>query len=322
MRERWLPHFPNYERARGVEEVTPDIREHEFMERFVLRHHPCVVRGGAKHWPAVGKWNVAVLRASAGDMPVGTDYGFRFEPIPLYSLDMVVDVFSPLNGPMTLGAFLDQVEDEHHPYIQLNSEPIARFRELADDVGGFTFFDLEKHPARFYPDRLFLARAGYTDWHVHTGDETFTAQVCSPKEFLILPPDQATFDAIAPMARRGVWRIPPVYWPKSFAELVPYRVTLEPGDVIYIPMHWWHAAESTDNGLNVTIAHCFRTPVRWLSDLRLPNARFSVLINAGLSALLSAAARDARPLARALRLAAMTVGGFPVSLFHNRRVEW
>src|SRR5262245_50261153 len=120
MRVRWLPRFPNYDRAYEVEVVQADLSEPDFMERFVLRHRPCVVRGGAKHWPAVKKWDVELLRSAAGDLAIGKDYALRLEPIPLYSLDRILDFVAPLNGPLTLAGFLDQVVSNDYPYVQLN----------------------------------------------------------------------------------------------------------------------------------------------------------------------------------------------------------
>jgi hypothetical protein len=323
MRCRWLSHFPNYGRAREIEQVAPGISEADFMARFILRHRPCVVRGGARHWPAVGKWNVELLRQAVGDVPVGRNFGFRLEPTPQYSLeDLLRTILQPLDGAMTYADFFDQVVSGDYPFVQLSSEPLRALRGLLNDVEGFAFFDLARHPARFYPDRLFLARAGYTDWHAHTGDETLTVQICGAKEFLLLPPDQATFRAMRPLSRRGVWRVPSIYWPAAFAALVPWRVALEPGDVVYIPMHWWHAAESADDALNVSLARVFRTPLRWLADLRLPNARFSVTANLLLGALHSARTLDVAPVRQALRLAWLTLGGFPLSLALNRSAEW
>ena len=56
MQTRWLPQFPNSDRALPVEEVDASLSEAEFLERFVLRHRPCVIRGAVSHWRAVGRW--------------------------------------------------------------------------------------------------------------------------------------------------------------------------------------------------------------------------------------------------------------------------
>jgi hypothetical protein len=321
MRRRWLPRFPNYDHSHLVEEVTSEITEDEFFERFVSRHRPCVVRGGAKSWPAVGKWSAGTLRSAMGDVSVGAWGGYAHEPVAGYSLDTYL-LGNRATAKMTFADFLDQAASDEHPCLLLFSEPFSSFRAVAGDLAGFDFLDLEKHRARTYGDRLFLGRSGYTDWHTHICDETLTVQVCGPKEFLMLPPDSQTWKAMMPVARRGVWRTPSLYWSAEFSRLVPWRATLDPGDVIYIPMHWWHAAEGTDDQLNVTVAKTFRTPLEWLSDFRLPNVRMVFFANPALGALNSIVFMSLRPLVRELRTALVTIAGIPRALARRNKIEW
>ncbi|CAN0252494.1 unnamed protein product, partial [Ectocarpus sp. 8 AP-2014] len=39
----------------------------------------------------------------------------------------------------------------------------------------------------------------------------------------------------------------------QFAEAHPLAVTLEPGDVLFVPKHWWHFVEATDTSLSVNV---------------------------------------------------------------------
>jgi hypothetical protein len=177
---------------------------------------------------------------------------------------------------------------------------------LTEDLGAIGFLDRDALPAYFYGNRFFISKRGYTDWHVHFGDETLTAQLQGTKEFLLLPPDSATFSTMLGMSRRGVWKTPVPCWPEDFATLRAYRVVLQPGDAVYIPMHWWHAAEAVGDDINITFARVFGTPTRWLSDIRLANVRFSLvasLLFAVAESLRSRRPRHIRPL---LRLAWMT----------------
>lgn len=322
MQSRRLPSFPNYDRAQPLDVITPDIGETAFVERYVSLHRACVIRGAAKHWPAIRKWNVAIMRSHLKDVPVGESFGLRYEPMPLYSLDILREMLSPLNAPITYGDFFDMVESRERPCVQLNSEPVGRLGALLDDLGDLTFLDIAKRPARFYYDRLFLSRGAYTDWHMHLMDETITVQVCGPKEILMLSPDASTYDAMFPICRRGVWQVPKFYWTKEFAALVPWRGVLEPGDAVYIPVNWWHALESLDDELNVTLAKVFATPLEWLGDLRLKNVRLSTQLSLLVGPILSASSRSVGPLADALRSTALTLAGFPLSLARNRRSAW
>jgi hypothetical protein len=314
-RRRWLPDFPNYERARPVPETSASISEADFRSTYVEQHQPCVIRCGAAHWPAIRQWSVDHLRAAVGPAFVGETSGVAFEPV----LEQGISRLFQKPNTMPFSAFLDYVEKNDRPYVQLYGEPTWRFPSLKSELGGFSFLSLDRHPARIYEDRIFFSRRGYTDWHVHFGDETLTAQIRGEKEFLILPPDSRTFRAILSAAKRGVWKLPRENWGKAFASLVPYRVLLRPGDVIYIPMHWWHAVESADDEVTITVARTFQTPTQWLADLRLPNARASFwLLNLG-ALIQTFASLNPKPLLTALRFNVLTLIGLPKALRHNPR---
>lgn len=39
----------------------------------------------------------------------------------------------------------------------------------------------------------------------------------------------------------------------EFAEAHPLEVTLEPGDVLFVPNHWWHFVEAVETSLSVNV---------------------------------------------------------------------
>jgi hypothetical protein len=317
MRPRWLPGFPNYDRAHPIVEVGPDIREEEFLRRFVQGHQPCVIRGLAKQWPALKRWNPDTLRQLVGDVPVGHGIGVRFQPLTEYGLDRLFT--SPVQ--MSFGQFLSEVETRQRPYVQLGAEPLSSFQPLLEDLGEVTVVNLDLHPARLTDDRFFFSRAGYTDWHTHLADETLTIQLRSSKEMLLLPQDEKTFEAMWPVARRGVWQTPEPCWTEGFRQLIPFKAILEPGDALFLPVHWWHAAESTDDELNVTLAKVFRTPTEWMCDLRLPNVRSSLRLLSFFAILGAARSRSLLPIVNVTKFATSTLAGFPRALSRNKPPE-
>jgi Cupin-like domain len=322
MRRRWLPDFPNYDRARPVQETSASIGEDAFGATFVRKHRPCVIRGAASPWPATRRWTVEHFRSRARASNEAADASLvdiSLEPIP----EEDALNFRPRTYRVTLSEFLDLVCDRERPFVQAYYVPASLLGGLSEDTLQLPFMDTAGHPPRQSFDRLFLGRAGYTDWHVHSADETLTVQLQAKKELLLLPPDQQTYDAMLPVAKRGVWKLPPSCWEGAFARLVPWKVTLFPGDVLYVPMNWWHVAEASDDEFNVTLARPFRTPLEWLADLRLPNVRRCLQLGA-LHAIRSAvASRSLRPIVDASRLALLTTAAFPLSLLgHPARRPW
>ena len=307
-----LRRSPNYDNASAIAEVdATNLTPYEFHNTYVLAHQPCVIRGAAAHWPAITNWDVGSLRAAVGETTMGVQsIGVLYEPLVEYSPKRL-----SATSPMTMNEFLDEIEGPR-PRVQMYAERLTSLEQLSSDLGTFTGIDVSTRRARFYQDRFFLSRRGYTDWHVHTGDETLTAQLVGHKEFLLHEP--AAMKTLLPMAKIGVWQTEPGAWPVSFASLVPRRVVLHPGDVIYIPMHWWHAVEALGDSLNATYAHVFATPWRWMGDLRLQNVRFSVVAALGRSLIESIRSRRPRQLRHVARVLGTVVVGLPAALWHNR----
>lgn len=287
MATRRIARFPNRERAIPLEEAPANLSAGEFLERYVSRHRPCVIRSGAADWKSVRTWSIGHFRKAIPALyPLGGNQGLILSE-PLIEYESTARRKARV-GQMTFGEFLDRCESDACDFLHLYGVSFAGDMEgLRHDIGAFQFFrfpeDVPEHgaspsrkpqAAQGYRFRMFMSKEGYTDWHFHTQDESLTTQVVGEKELLMLPPDRATFEALMPAARRGVWQVPEEEQAPEFRSLVPVRVLLRPGDVLYIPQYWWHAAEGS--GFNVTVARPFRTPLRWAAELRLPGAQHAL----------------------------------------------
>ncbi len=216
-----------------------------------------MVRGAVGHWPAVSQWGPEFLREEIGSLPVGTSGpGVLFEPIVEIGLDRMVQ---PPNK-MQFFEFLDEVE-RSDGRVQLYSEHLHALEPLRKGLGPVDFLDEGALPSRFYGERFFVSKRGYTDRHVHFGDETLTARVDGAKGILLLPPDNSTFSTMFAMARRGVWKIPEASWPADFAALDAVSSRARTRRRRVHPDAWWHAVEALDDDLNLDVRPSVRQPV-------------------------------------------------------------
>jgi hypothetical protein len=148
---------------------------------------------------------------------------------------------------------------------------------LINDIGSLSFVDTDVEKKGFlYDHRLFIYRGGFTDWHFHYADDGVTIQVMGRKEFLLLPNNRKVFEPMWAVSRhKGSWEMTD-YDLAEIAELRPYKVILEPGDALFIPVFWWHAVEPCDKKIGATLALVQKAPKRIQFDPRLPGARWNM----------------------------------------------
>ena len=238
-----LPELCEVDRRRFEEEVRPAAR-------------PVVLRGIANHWPAV---------AAARRTPdVGIDYLKQFShrgAVPAILGEPAIDgrfFYTPgltglnfVRGQTPLDPFLDRLlrdRDHDHPYaMAIQSVPLP---ELLPGFAEANACDLV--PAGVIP-RMWLGNAIRVATHYDLM-ENVGVVVMGRRRFTLFPPDQIANLYMGPLeltpAGTPVSLVDPDApdldrYPR-FAEAAQtaQSATLEPGDGIYIPFHWWHAVAS------------------------------------------------------------------------------
>lgn len=281
--EPWsLRHVPNYARARPLMVIdAASITPEKFQREFVARNRPCLLRGAVRHWPAYRLWHSTdYLKNKVPDLMLEA----RRAPTIEY-LDAASDANLRANlahqdravhEPVSFHAFLDRASTEREQYV-LHAVSLCAKNNLAalrEDVDDYPFAPHLGGQRMYAPYRAFFYRHSYTDWHYHSADEALMTQVVGAKEVLLLPPDQATWDALWPVVSETgrVYQVDTARFPR-FADVEPFRVVVEEGDALFIPVFWWHAVASIDDKFGVTVAATFKTPLHINVDWRLPGTR-------------------------------------------------
>lgn len=104
-------------------------------------------------------------------------------------------------------------------------------------------------------NQLWIGRGGNLTPCHYDKAENLHLQICGRKTFLLIPPDQIFAVYPYPIDHRldsfsmVDFDLPDFQRFDDFADVQAFQVTLEPGDLLYLPKYWWHqvAQGSGDN---------------------------------------------------------------------------
>ncbi|XP_013407134.1 uncharacterized protein LOC106171368 [Lingula anatina] len=213
-----------------------------FYRDYVRKSVPLVVKGALKHWPAVQKWkNEDYLREKFGEDFFNVHWR------------NVSDEHHPAYIDMTMEDFLDTYRKEKI-YMDSTVSP-----EMAEDLTFPGFVACEGMLKMLKQVAIFF-NSGWSSTDIHLDvTETIFAQVTGGRHWILTTPrdgkylytdEFAPHNGISPVNQETVdlIKFPDV------SKIVIYNITLEAGDIIYIPEGWFHQARTKGGAPNIAIA--------------------------------------------------------------------
>lgn len=255
-----------------LESIDADDLSPQRFRQFVTRNLPCVVRGGAAHWPALQRWSRPdYLSERTGSQTVNTYPHVNYQTVERHSIGKKNMPFADAWARASSGA--EETVAVAWPISNASTFPAPEcvYENLRDDIPGFAFLREPPEPLYYPKWRGFLYNGAGTGWHYHCTDCTLMSQVKGRKLVGLLPPDRRTYKAVA-----GPFLSDAYFDDSSCVDgvegLSPLVATLEQGDSLFIPPYWWHGVEASE-GFGITVAFCWRPPLHVIGDLSLPAIR-------------------------------------------------
>lgn len=232
-----------------VERIDPPSRE-DFFSHWVRARKPVIFSGAVRHWKAVSAWNMDYLKEKVGDttLPVEVSPTGHFPR----------DVRNVALTPMSVRDYIDKAilgtPGEQRYY--LSEAPVADlFPQLMDDLDVPPYVD-EQRPPKLH---LWFGAAGTeTKLHYDFSHNLFV-QLHGRKQFLLFGPNDST----------RLYRYPLKHWYAHFSQIdthkpdfgkfprfedaTPIYCTLEPGDVLFLPVYWWHQPKCLDTSISISM---------------------------------------------------------------------
>ncbi len=221
------------------------------LDRHVRAGRPFMVPGFARSWPACEKWSPAYLADACGDTVI---------PVSHYPDGVTLAGKVEMTVRDYLAAISATPESWKHHYME--SVELADLSEgLYQDAP--IPADLDDLPG--VSDTVFFGLNTGSCCHIHAHEEAVVFQVMGTKVFTLYPPGDVQhlyFEPVTRDYRRSRVAFPDVDYRRFplARRLTPIDVVLEPGDALYLPVHWahWTAAE----GFTFTLTRFFQARVR------------------------------------------------------------
>jgi len=247
----------------GSIERKSNVSRQEFLENHYSANRPVVLVGAMRNWRALTAWTSEYLKAQCGHATVevmtGRNADERYEiNLQRHRENMLFADYVDLaaNGGETNDYYLvannHLFENENFFPLLDDIEPLPEYLNL-NTWAGNTFF--------------WYGPAGTVTPLHHDVGNIFMAQVRGCKRIRLISPDQthlvyndlgvySAVDCEAPDYDKF-----PLFRQVSQIELV-----LEPGEVLFLPVGWWHHVRALDESITVSFMNfVFPNEYRWFS---------------------------------------------------------
>ncbi|MFP2926448.1 cupin-like domain-containing protein [Pyxidicoccus sp. 3LG] len=233
-----------------------DLSPEEFFTHYYFGHRPVVLTGMMEDWPALGRWSLAYLAERAGDAEVEVMTGRNTNPdhAPQSEKHRTSMCFRDYLRMVAAGG-----ETNDYYMVPRNEnwgrDGLAPLREDVRAPRGI--IDPEIRPDMM---TLLLGPAGTVTPLHHDNMNVLLAQVLGRKHVRLAP----SFQRHLVYSRFGTFSHVDAGKPdlKAFplyAEANVVEAVVEPGELLFIPLGWWHWVRALDVSASVTFHH-FRVP--------------------------------------------------------------
>ena len=226
-------------------ELRGVISREEFHQQYVERNCPVVIRGAVAEWKllSVGPDEIKRRLLGAPILVHAGNYvknmGFRGHRADLYSMEDFLE-------EITSGPFVPTEEDPLPPYLS------SKFPELEDLIAPLSYFDGDTvEDPGFWLGQDGCVTKAHIDFY-----QNLVVQVWGRKHLKLYSPDQThLLGCILEPGSTSVCAVNPDAPDLSafpqFATAQCLEVTLEPGDMLYLPFAWIHHVRTIDLSLMV-----------------------------------------------------------------------
>ncbi|MGL5194866.1 MAG: cupin-like domain-containing protein [Chroococcales cyanobacterium] len=244
---------PNYNQIQRVDSLSRT----EFYENYFTQNTPVILTGIMGNWQALSRWNPQYLKQEYGEVEV--EVQFNRESNPLFEREK-----EKHRQQMTMGDYVDLIvkggKTNDYYMVPFNGNfDSPELKPLLKDVEIFSeYIDPSNQKACIF--FWFGPEGTITPLH-HDPCNVLLSQVYGKKRIRLISPNQKALLYNQVGVYSEVDLLNPDYekYPR-FKDVEIIEVILEPGEVIFLPVGWWHHVEALDISISVSFTNF------WLSN--------------------------------------------------------
>ena len=231
---------------------VPKLSRQDFLDNYYALNRPVVMTSAMDDWPAMTKWTAEDLKRRFGERVVSVQANRNTDAN--YELNSV-----KLRSEMTFGEFVDITEtagETNNYYITANNSGKNKdaLKELWDDVVLFPDYLRNDDPSNrgFF---WFGPKGTITPAH-HDLTNNFMAQVRGRKLVRLIAPYELPYVYNNRHCYSAVDLDKPDYerFPQ-FKDVTIIDVVIGPGDLLFLPVGWWHYVRGMDISITMTFTN-------------------------------------------------------------------
>jgi hypothetical protein len=234
--------------CRAIERRS-SVSQGEFLERYYAANRPVILTGLLADSPACQWWTPEYLAEICGDATVQVMVGRQGDPRYELNSDShkhEISMSEYVNMLLYGGATNDYYLVANNAFFE-RAETQTLFNEVPQLP---EYLDHSNSQRRIF---LWFGPAGTVTPLHHDVMNIMAAQIFGRKRFTLIAPEQTPY-VYNEMAVYGEvdcknpdYSRHPLYW-----QTTPLDVILEPGEVLFIPVGWWHYVESLETSIMVS----------------------------------------------------------------------
>lgn len=239
----------------------------EFAANYLYPLKPVIIKDALRDWKAIGRWTPEFFRGEFGDMKIriGDDLkgkaGYKADSAPAdFTMETFIDRVLQSTPENPAPYFRNQVLSDLFPSLSADIHPLPEYFKPNWLPDHFLLSYVRKVLNRGAAIELYIGGRGGSFPVLHydgAGTHAFLMQVYGQKEFILYSPDQEKFlypskdklnlSTINDLDKPDLQRFP------LFAKAQATKFILEPGDLLFIPSHWWHTTKMLSPCISISV---------------------------------------------------------------------